>query len=60
MIIKVPFKIKVSWDKKCRCWVFYSKFFSISSYGKTKKSAKKMFESQVYEFLLMTKPKNTK
>ncbi len=39
--IKIPLKVKYSKDKKTGSWVIYSKKFEVSSYGKTKKKAKK-------------------
>jgi hypothetical protein len=54
MVVNVPFILKTWKDKKTGMWLTYSKKFDISAYGKTRKDARDMFVSQVYEFLKLT------
>jgi hypothetical protein len=55
----IEFKIKVrrSYDVKTSCWIFYSKKYNISGYGKTIQEASKMFLVQV-ESILTPSPQN--
>jgi len=41
---KVNIEVKFWKDNKTGSWLMYSKKFGISSYGKTKKQAREMFE----------------
>lgn len=57
MNYEYPIKVKQWKDKQTGCWLMYSKKFDISSYGKTKKEAKGMFNIVLTEILLSSKPK---
>lgn len=47
-------------DKKTGAYMIYSKKFDICGYGKTKNEARIMFEFQITDILLLTKPKKKK
>lgn len=60
MKLKIKIKVKCYKDKATGSWVMYSKKYCISSYGMTKKKAKKMFDITVKDILLSIKPKKVK
>lgn len=60
MQLKIKLKVKCWKDKQTGSWMMYSKKYCISSYGMTKKKAKKMFDITVKDILLSTKPKKVK
>ncbi|MEK6829723.1 MAG: hypothetical protein AABY15_06405 [Nanoarchaeota archaeon] len=60
MKINFEIKVKVWKDKATNCWIYYSKKYDVSAYGKTKAQAKKMFLIVVSDILIYTKPKATK
>lgn len=51
-VIHYGVKAKVNWDKESETWTVYSRQFNISSYGRTMKQAKIMFQSQITDILL--------
>ena len=55
----INFKIRVKWiwDNKAKCWVFYSKKYDLSGYGRTKNKAILMFQNIIHDLLMRTKPK---
>jgi len=60
MQLEIKLKVKCWKDKQTGSWIFYSKKYCISSYGKTKKEAREMFDFVVKDILLHTKPKKVK
>lgn len=58
--IKIHIRVKQTYDKHTKSFVIYNTRYNISGYGKTKKKARKMFETMIHEVLKFEKKKSEK
>lgn len=59
-VLNVPFNVKEYKDKETGLWLIYSNKYAVSAYGRTKNQARLVFQIQIRDIVMSTKPKPPK